>query len=474
MRRRISHKVMSCGLLVVVFGLFAGCSSLGPLFQGPTAQEMNGGMAPKFYMYSEAEDLSRPWWQALGSPALDSLMDRAVRDGFSVRLAAARLRQARLLARIAGAAEWPSLDYQAGVNDRINEDDLRGRSEEADWSAGLSASYEVDLWGRIRAQKSKAILEAEASEDDLHSALITITAELAGKWISLISNLRQQRLFREELDLQRRLLGIVKARFPIGLSTALDIYQQQQAIEKIVEAQIPLEERERALKRQIAFLAGVGGPSQLQGVFQEMEQDFPQIDGPPKPGLPADLLASRPDIRGAGRRLRAEGWAVAAAKADRLPALRLSASHTFSAAEISNVLDNWILNLGANLAGPIFDGGRRSLEVKRTQAVVRERLESYRQVVFQAILEVNSALGDEEQNIKVLASLEEQFELAEKTLREARNRYLNGSSDFLNVLKEELNSLLIRQKLITTKEKRLIARINLYRALGGAWVEDVK
>lgn len=431
-------------------------------------------MAANFSLYAEQDDLSRPWWENFEDQGLTHLLERAVRENFSVQEAISRVEQARFSAGIAGVPQRPTLNYGAGVSDQSQKVDGLSRTESDNWSLGLSAGYEVDLWGRILAEKNRALSAAKASRDDLQAAVMTVTGELATKWVALISTRQQQELFNKELVLQKKLLALVKGRFPIGQATALDIYQQQQAIEKIIASKVPLDAKESSLQRQIIFLLGGDNSSEKVVTILANPEDFPTIRDIPKPGLPADLLAARPDIRAAGFRLQAEEWAIVAAKADRLPNLKLSASHTFASNDLTNIFNNWIFNLGANLAGPIFDGNRRALEVKRVQAVVQERLASYRRIVFSAIVEVEDAIADEKQYDQVLDSLNRQVLLSEKTMREARNRYLNGSTDFLNVLREELNNLQLQQSLIITKEKKIVARIDLYRALGGSWLENTQ
>ncbi len=251
-------------------------------------------------------------------------------------------------------------------------------------------------------------------------------------------------------------------------STALDIYQQQQSIEQIEAALIPLTSREKNIQRQMALLLGkssIDADRVNYGLFPEI----PEI---PAIGLPADLLADRPDIRAAGLRLKSAQWEIAAAKADRLPALKLTASQTYSSDEFSSLFDNWIRNLAGNLTGPIFDGRKRRMEVERTKAIVDERLATYGKNVFTAIKEVEDALEDEQQNNKTLDSLMRRLVLSEKTMREAKTRYLNGNSDFINILREQLNILLIQQNIIQSREEMLIARIKLYKALGGSWVDN--
>lgn len=255
---------------------------------------------------------------------------------------------------------------------------------------------------------------------------------------------------------------IVK-RFPLGKSSALDIYQEQQIIEKLKGAGIPARARRDLNRHRLALL--IGRASVPDKMLQE--QELPEISPVPAVGLPADLIAARPDIRAAGLRLKAKEWEIAAARADRLPALKLTASYNaFSADDIGSVFDNWLLNLAANLTGPIFDGSRRRAEVKRVRAEADERLAAYGRTVFTAVKEVEDLLTREDQHRRYLVSLNRQLELNEKTLREARRRYLHGNTGFINVLQQELNSVQLQDDIITTRENMIIARIGLRKALG--------
>lgn len=442
----------------------SACAVFEP--EGPVPALPN--LPARFSMYSEKTDHPVRWWRDFNSAELNGLIDEAITENFSIREAWARLEQANYTAMKTGAAQYPKLSYEAGRTYLERNNNSQAQADSRDWSLGLSASYEVDLWGRVRAEKESSYLLALASEEDLKTAVMTVTGQIAELWIRLISNRKQQELYNEQLELQGQLLHLIKSRFTLAKSTALDIYQQQQSIEAIEASLIPLAGDEGLIKRQLAFLLG---KSSIDGM--KLTHDlFPDIPRVPAPGLPADLLAARPDIRSAGLRLKSAEWEIAAARADRLPSLQLAAAHTYSSNEISSIFDNWLRNLAANLVGPVFDGGQRRMEVERTRALADERLAIYAKTVFTAVKEVEDALADERQYGRTMDSLKRQLLLSERTMREAKRRYLNGSSDFLNVLREQLNILMVRQNIITTEERMLIARINLYRALGGSWVNE--
>ena len=196
---------------------------------------------------------------------------------------------------------------------------------------------------------------------------------------------------------------------------------------------------------------------------------LPQLPPLPDAGLPADLLLQRPDIQAALARLEAADFKVAAARADRLPALKLSASGTYKAEQIKEILDNWYLNLAANLIAPLIDGGRRAAEVERTKAVVKERLAAYREVVLTAIREVEEALVREKKQQEYIAGLQRQITFANRAVAEAKERYLKGQADYLRVLTATLSVQGLERNLISAKRDMLVLRVSLYRALGGTW-----
>jgi outer membrane protein TolC len=257
-------------------------------------------------------------------------------------------------------------------------------------------------------------------------------------------------------------------RFRRSLASALDVYQQRQAV-AATEALLPLARlREEILLNQLAALLGRTGPDGLHVNTETLPQTGPL----PPIGIPAEVLANRPDVRSAERRLQSAGWSANAAKADRLPAIRLTGSLQYENSDLSELFDNWAANLAASLTGPLIDGGRRRAEVRRTLAVVRERLAEYRETVLTAILEVEDALASEQRQQEYLGRLEQQLKAAQRSYEESINRYRNGLVEYTTVL-VQLNRLQgLERERVAADYNLLQYRINLYRALGGRWPES--
>ncbi len=452
-------------LLTLVPFLLHGCTDLRPAL--PTPQPDN---FPTAFSLFTAEPVPTQWWQSFNSQELNTLIEQGLNNNNDLKQAWARLKQAKAIAAKKGAEKYPELDFNGeGIHNRRRDD--KGTEATVDsFSLGLSAAYEIDLWGRIRASLESAELTVAAQREDVNAAAFSISAGIADTWVRHI-NMAQQRLqLQEQLDLNNNLLELIEMRFTMAKANALDVYQQKQTITAIQGGLITVRGNREITRHQLALLTGRPAGTDI-GLNQST---YPEITPLPPTGLPADLLARRPDIRAAGLRLRGSAWEIAAARADRLPQLKLTGSFAYNSGVLETFLDSWLLRLAASLTGPIFDGGRRKAEVNRTRAVAEERLAGYRQAVLTAIREVEDSIVREQQFRESLANITTQIELTRMAYREATYRYLNGLSDFLPVLREQINLITTQLDYIQAGNDLLTARINLYKALGGNWTDDLR
>ncbi|WP_051309014.1 efflux transporter outer membrane subunit [Desulfogranum japonicum] len=411
-----------------------------------------------------------PWWVQFHAPELDALIKQSLAHNLSLQQAWARMYQAEAVVRKTGAERWPNLDGSFGPShQRTGGKDIPETTSD-NFSLGFSAGYEIDLWGRVRASQESASQAALASKENLHAAALSLSGQVARAWLALISIRQQEQLLQRQLELNRDLLDLVQYRFSVSQASALDVYQQQQTVTAIEGSLITARAEKEVRLQQLSFLAGVSPAS----LVSSSAQDFPKLSSPPPGGLPSDLLAQRPDIRAQKAQLRSSSWAVTEAKADMLPALNLTGAFTFNASVLESLLDAWVLNLTAELAGPIFDGGEKRAEIDRARGVVEEDLATYRETVLQAIYEVEEALVREEQYTLSTANITQQVELTRKAYREATFRYLNGLSDYLAVLREQVNLITSQLDSITNQEQLLANRVTLHIALGGSWPETMQ
>jgi NodT family efflux transporter outer membrane factor (OMF) lipoprotein len=418
-----------------------------------------------FSISGEAETPER-WWEAFDDAELNRLVEQAMGDNLDVLAAWDRLDQAVAVARIAGAPVWPNVDGAFSVTDT---DVVDGRDpfvvEDTFYGLSLTASYEVDLWGRIRSGRKAAGADLRSSREDLDTVAITISSEIARTWYELLEQRSQLEILSEQTDVNQTYLRLLELRFNQGLTAAAEVLQQRQQLES-TEGEVPLfESRLEVLEHNLAVLSGKH-PTVDVATGGEGLSELPPL---PATGLPADLLLRRPDVRAARLRVESADYRVGEAIADRFPKLSISISAQDTETKFRSLFDNWIKNLAANLMAPIVDGGRRRAEVERRRAVASERLHDFERTVLNALKEVEDALARERRQAEFIESLDKQVEIARQTVEFTRERYLNGATDYLPALTALRTLQQLERSRIEAQRQLVTFRINLYRALAGGW-----
>ncbi len=412
----------------------------------------------------------RLWWEDFGSAELNRLISEAFAGSFDLRQAEARLRQARASAVIAGGNLYPEIDLTAGggaTRARTVNSESRVTATTENYSLGLAASYEIDLWGRVRSTANEADSLVLAVGADLDTARITLAAEVTDRWLRIVELKSQLELARRQLESNRTYLDLLLLRQRKGLTTALAVFQQKQVVAG-TESLIPLlESRLDSARYELAVLLG-RPPRAKVGLSADK---IPEVSPLPEIGVPSQLLENRPDIRAAYFRLESSDWGVSAARANRLPALNLSGSAGFQSGDFDYLFDNWFAGFAGALLAPLIDGGRRSAEVDRTLAVSEERLAFYRETVLNAFKDVETALVREEKQTVYIGSLGNQLGAAKNALSEALLRYRKGDSDYLDVLASLTSVQSLERGMLSARRDLLLFRVALYRALGARWNE---
>lgn len=336
------------------------------------------------------------------------------------------------------------------------------------YGLALTTAYEVDIWGRLRASHRSAQLTFEASREDLYAVMHTLAGQVALTWLDLLQVDQILDLLDEQLEANRTTLELVELRFGNGMATALDVYQQRQAVAQVVSQMPPLESQRETLLHELAILLG-NYPRTDLGLTPG---PYPDLGPLPEQGIPAGLLAKRPDVRAAGLRLRSADWQVSAARAERLPTIRLTGSASYGADQWHLIFDNWVASLAASVTGPVFDAGERKAEVERTRAVVDERVAVYKETVIWAVQEVEDALVRESKQREYIQALEKQLEYARATHREALSRYRKRLNDYLAVLSALTSVQALERILLQAQHDLIVHRVQLHLALGGSWMPE--
>jgi len=452
-------------LFVFLIGGLLACTRLPP-----QTSELEIGLPESFSSSGEIA-LPSQWWEAFEDPVLDALVVRALSRNFSLLSAWDRLAQAEAVADRAGAARFPSLELRADAA----RSESRGPSGTLTtgqqtrsfkrFSMGLGAAYEVDLWGRIGSEREAAAYALKASEEDLQAAAISLSAQVATTWYRLVEQYGQLALLDRQLKVNTQVSDLVALRFRHGRVRAADVLRQRQLVESSRGEITQAQSRAGVLEHQLAVLLGYPPATRVSARPTQLTP-LPLL---PDTGLPAEWIQRRPDIRRAEYQLLAANEEVGVAVSKRFPRLSFSAQLNSSSESMRNLFDNWLSTLAANLVAPIVDGGSRRAEVRRTLAVLSQGLNDYRQIVLNAMAEVENALIQEENQRALIASLEKQLVLSTEVLARTRDSYLQGAEDYLRILDFLLTHQAIERNLLQSRREALEFRIALHRALGGAW-----
>jgi multidrug efflux system outer membrane protein len=425
---------------------------------------------PLAYAETAAADAAAPardWWAAFGSLELSSLVAAALAANPDMAIAAEHVRQAEAQVRIAGSSLFPVVNLGAGSSRRETRVD-RGTWQTDDASnATLTASYELDLWGKNAAGVRSARAALAASRFDGETVRLTLVAGVATAYFQVLSLRERLVIARENLAIAERVFKVVDSRVRYGANSELDLARQLAAVLAQRAAIPPLELQERQTLFALAILLG-RQPEAFDAAATNVSAVLvPRI----APGIPAELLVRRPDVASAEAQLAAANANVIVARAALLPSISL----TGSAGLASDVLLNFLSaptaawSLGAALLQPIFDGGRLRAQVDVAASRERELVENYRKFILAALADVESALAAGGRSSDQEALQAQVLVQARRALELAEIRYRAGADDLLTVLDAQRTLFQAVDQLAQIRLSRLQASIGLFKALGGGW-----
>ncbi len=461
----MKQKLTIAGFLPLLM-LLGACA-----FFTPEPREHPEGSLPKsFSLYSTEPATPDQWWRNFNDTELNTFVESALKANMDIRQAWAKLKQANASAVKSGADKYPTLSGTGSYTHKRTRPESGGSAYNTEThKLGLTASYELDLWGRINADTMADTLEANATREDMSATAMTVASEVASRWLEIKAQRELEKLVRDQIKTNETYLELIELRFANSLSTALDVYQQREAVASAKAKLPPILRKQQTLQNQLNLLLGKPAGSKLDIA----RKPLPDMPAPPSAGLPADLLAKRPDVRAAGLRLHEADWSVAAARADRLPSLSLTGNGQFNGTQLATLFDGWMYSLAASITAPIFDGGSRKAEVERTRAAAEEKLYAYRETVLTAVMEVENAMAGEKWQRKYVAALDAELNAARNNFKEALARYVAGLTEYLDVLSALTSVQDLEISLVENKLDLLEYRISLYDALGGDWMRAI-
>jgi multidrug efflux system outer membrane protein len=448
---------------------------LGGCMLGPNYRVPNANPPPAFRGASGAAEQASyadlPWWELFHDETLRQLIREALRNNQDMAVATARVEQARELAAQARSEYFPALGYTSiisyGHNQFVGSPASNTQNPQGFLLAIVRASWEADLWGRIRRTNEAARAQLLASEEARRGVMLTLSSDLSQAYFELLGLRYRLDIARNMVQTYTSTLKIFTERFQGGLGNQLQVSRASADLASTA-ATIPEIERLIALKEnQISVLLGKA-PGPMNTKVTLLEESVP-LNVPA--GLPSSLLERRPDVLAAAADVRSANAQIGIARAAYFPSLGLTTFFGKLSTPLADVTsghtDAW--SLGANVAGPIYQGG--ALKARRRQAVARweEARARYVQTALNAFRDVSDALISREKYDAVRAQLIPAVQSNEQAVQMSTNRYLEGLSSYNEILEAEQRLYPAQLALADTEVSRRLILVQLYRALGGGW-----
>jgi NodT family efflux transporter outer membrane factor (OMF) lipoprotein len=414
-----------------------------------------------------------PYWVGYEVPELNSLIQTALSQNFSLQEAFYRIEQARGQAQYSGAERFP--DIEANVSARRS----RVETQQALFSGGFvpvssviqsqfavlpTLSYEVDIFDRIKNTYEAAVTRVKATEADFQGTYLSLSGEVFRQWMAALTARREREVVQEQLRVSETFLELIELRFSTGRSSALDVLEQRQQV-ALLRTELPSIELqyEQALNA-LSVLLGQS-PGSLSSI--DIGSQFPSLMESPPKIRPVDLITLRPDLRAVLFRLKADEYDVAVAVAFRYPRLSLGLNYSLTSGDIENLFPNKVLTGLSNLFIPLIDSGLQKGFLKMERSEVERNLSLFSETFLQAIREVEDSLAAEEHQKNRLEMTQERQRVSHHQYEEARNRYLNGLSDFLPVLIALQAKQQVERQIVREEAQRILVRNQLLLATGG-------
>jgi outer membrane protein, multidrug efflux system len=407
------------------------------------------------------------WWRGFASEDLNDFIGQAQRANDDLRAAIARVQQADAQRRIAGAPLLPALNAQAQATRARSRVSGSGFNTGNDFSPLLNASYELDFWGKNRATLAAATAAARASRYDRTTVELAVMAGVATSYFQALELRDRLSVAEANLANAAKVLKGLQLERTAGIATALDVAQQETVVDTLNAAIPPLRSQLRQSLDALAILVG-STPEAVDLTHGSLDDlSAPQVHA----GLPAELLARRPDVASAEAQLIAANANIAAARAAFFPSISLTAGGGYESAALASLLTpaNRVWSLGAGVTQPIFQGGALAGQYQFAKARYAELLAGYHKAVISALANVEDALIAHQQTSEQVERQREASAQAQRAYEFAQAQLRAGTINILTLLNTETALFSARDALAQAKYAHLQSLVSLYQALGGGW-----
>ncbi len=467
------------GRAVIGLLFFSGCT-VGPNYQAPKINVAEQWATPLSHGEMKgAVDLSI-WWKKFNDPDLDLLMTKAMESNYDLRLAQARVREARAQRDVAYGGLWPTIKTIASYSrNRWGKNSFPPLPPTTpfnfnEYNAGFDAAWEIDIFGGTRRAVEAANAEVDAAQYGQRDVLISLLAEVARSYIQLRGFQQRLTITHQNIKVQQETFDLTKSRFQHGLSSDLDV-QEARGILAQTQAQVPL--LETGIQESVYHLAVLIGqePEALMDELSE-EKSIPLTPPQVPVGLPSDLLQRRPDIQKAERGLAAATSHIGEAQSDLFPKFSLTGGGGIESLSTSNWFDyaSRYGSIGPSVQWEIFEAGRIRAQVRVQNARQEEALDDYQQTILAALQDVEGALTNYAKEQVRHQSLSESLDAQTQALDLSTKLYKSGLVDFIRVLDSERALYLAQDALVQSNQAVSVDLVQLYKALGGGWSENLR
>lgn len=457
---------IDCACLIGALMLaMVGCS-VGPAYRQPDIAVPTAWRNP---VPMPQEWPAADWWKGFGSTQLDDFMVQAKGANDDLAAAIARVQQADAQVRIAGSPLLPNLGIGATASRQRTFAETGGQTPiYNEYTPQLTASYELDFWGKNRATRDAAVAAAQASRYDRDTIALTVYSSVALTYFEALEAHDRLAVAQDDLGNAQNILDGLELEQKVGIATALDVAQQATTVATVNASIPPLAQQ---LQQNIDALAILIGQSP-QAVRVEIESGLDQLTPPPViAGMPSELLARRPDVAQAESQLKEANANIVAARAAYFPSFNLTAGGGYASTALSTLVspETRVFEVAASATETIFDFGARSGQVAFSRARYSELLSDYHKTVLTAFGNVEDALVAVQQTAEQQLRQQDAVDKARRAFEFAQLQMHAGTTNILTELNTEIALFTAQDALVQVKFQHLQALVDLYQALGGGW-----
>ncbi|HEX9078662.1 MAG TPA: efflux transporter outer membrane subunit [Desulfuromonadaceae bacterium] len=461
--------------LIILATLLAGCM-VGPDYRRPAVEAPGAWRTGAEAQGKESVPLvDTRWWEQMGDPVLNDLIGIAMRESKDLLVASARVEEFAARYGVVRADLFPQVGADAQyerqrVTERSANQLPSGYNASSDiFSTTLNASWEIDIWGRVRRAGEAARAQLIATEEGRQAVILSLVSSVAASYINLRNLDRQLEISEKTVDSRKKSLELFEQRFKVGLISEMELFQvktlYEDALASVPQLKNSIAQQENGL---CVLLGRDPGPIRRGRNIDQLV--LPQVPA----GLPSELLTRRPDIRQAEQNLIAANAQIGVARAAYFPAISLTGLFGVASSDLSHLFTGpaRVWSYGASLTVPIFTAGKISGQVKAAEAQREQAIISYRQAIQNAFRDVENSLVDQGMTRQQLAVRGKQVEDFTKYVYLANLRYENGYSNYLDVLDAERSLFNSQLSYVQNQASLFQALINLYKAMGGGWAQE--